>query len=208
MASSAHIETVVFDLGGVLIDWNPRYLYRKIFTREDDVDHFLAEICTRDWHEQQDAGQSTAQATRDLTARHPTYRAEIEAFYGRFDEMLGGPLADSVSVLQDLKRQGTPLFALSNWPAETFPAAQSPYEFLEWFDGIVVSGREGVKKPDRRLFDILYTRHTVVPTATLFIDDVAHNVTAAQALGFHTHHFRDAAGLRAELEGHDLLPGA
>ncbi len=208
MTEPAQIEAVVFDLGGVLIDWNPRYLYRKIFASEDEVEHFLTHICTRAWHEQQDAGQSTVKATRDLVDQHPDLRAEIEAFYTRFDEMLGGPLADTVDVLKGLKQRKVPLFALSNWPAETFPAAQPPYEFLDWFGGTVVSGREGVKKPDARLFQVLCTRHNLTPETSLFIDDVADNIKAAQTLGFQTHHFTDAAALAADLTGRRLLPPA
>jgi len=208
MTESASIETVVFDLGGVLIDWNPRYLYRKIFDTEDEVDHFLDHICTRAWHEKQDAGQSTADATAERIAAFPSHRAEIEAFYDRFDEMLGGPLDETVTVLAALKDAGLPLFALSNWPAETFPEAKSPYEFLSWFRGLIVSGYEGVKKPDPRLFEILCARHGLSPATSLFIDDVQDNISAAQALGFQTHHFTDAATLRMDLVAKQLLSGA
>lgn len=208
MTESASIETVVFDLGGVLIDWNPRYLYRKIFDTEEEIDHFLDHICTRAWHEQQDAGQSTADATAERIAAFPSHRAEIEAFYGRFDEMLGGPLDETVTVLAALKDAGSPLFALSNWPAETFPAPDPPYEFLAWFEAIVVSGYEKVKKPDPRLFEILCTRHDLSPATSLFIDDVQDNISAAQALGFQTHHFTDAATLRMDLVAKQLLSGA
>lgn len=205
MTDTDSITTVVFDLGGVLIDWNPRHLYRKIFDDETKIDWFLDTICTRPWHEQQDAGGSAKDATDSLAAEHPGYEKEILAFYDRFDEMLGGPIKGTVDVLRALKAQETPLYALSNWPAETFPDGTPPYDFLTWFDGLVVSGREGVMKPDPKIFDLLCTRYELTPSSCLFVDDVEHNVQAAAALGFNVHHFTGANRLLQDLQQHGLL---
>ena len=207
MDDAVQVRAVVFDLGGVLIDWNPRHLYRKIFASEDEVEYFLSHVCTRTWHEQQDAGQPAAAGTAELAAAFPEHRTEIEAFYGRFGEMLGGPLTDTVRILEELRDMDYPLFALSNWPAETFPEAEPPYGFLNWFDGIVVSGREQVMKPNRRIFEILCERYHLTPTTSLFVDDVDHNISAARALGFQTHHFTCANTLREDLAARGMLPG-
>jgi 2-haloacid dehalogenase len=208
VADARTVDAVVFDLGGVLIDWNPRHLYRKMFETEEEIDHFLTHVCNRTWHEQQDAGGSAEDATARLCDSFPHFRTEIEAFYGRFSEMLSGPIAGSVDVLAGLRSAGVPMFALSNWPTETFPAAEPPYHFLDWFDGLVVSGREGVKKPDPRIFEILCERHGLTAAKSLFIDDMDYNIEAAAALGFLTHHFTDAPTLHADLQARALLPGA
>lgn len=207
MTNRKNITTVVFDLGGVLIDWNPRYLYRKIFDDESKIDWFLENICTRPWHEQQDAGGSTRDATSTLAKQHPDYASQIEAFYDRFDEMLGGPVFGTVEVLRALKAQNTPVYALSNWPAETFPDGTPPYDFLKWFNGLVVSGYERVMKPEPGIFDILCDRHELSPETCLFIDDVAHNIEAAAKLGFHVHHFTAAKTLGLALQELGLLHG-
>jgi len=201
------IAAVVFDLGGVLLDWNPRHLYRKLIPEPAAMERFLAEVCTHAWHERQDAGGSCAAAVAELSAAFPEQAELIAAFYARFGEMISGPIAGTVEIAAHLRRAGVPLYALSNWPAEIFHHAWA-FEFMRWFEGVVVSGVEGVMKPDRRIFDILLRRYALDPAATLFIDDVAANVAAAAGLGLQVHRFRNPAMLAAELRAHGLIGAA
>lgn len=198
-------RAVLFDLGGVLIDWNPRHLYRRLFAEERRMEDFLATICTQAWNEEHDLGRPFAEGVRLLTARYPHWAAEIRAYDERWGEMLKGPIADSVALLGKLRERGVALFALTNWSAEKFPIARARFDFLDWFTGIVVSGEERLKKPDPRIFALAATRFRLDPGATLFIDDSPHNAAAAARLGFRAHHFADAAGLRRALVGHGLL---
>jgi 2-haloacid dehalogenase len=199
-------SVVVFDLGGVLIDWDPRNLYRKLFAGDEAaMEHFLATVCTPDWNERQDAGRLFAEAEAELIARHPDKAALIRAWGARFDEMIPGALEESVAVLEELKNRGTPLYALSNWSTETFAPQQRRFPFLAWFDGIVISGEEGVIKPDPRIFELLLRRYALVPEQTVFIDDNPDNATAAHALGLHGIHFCSAVTLRRELATLGLL---
>ncbi|MBI1773840.1 MAG: HAD family phosphatase [Proteobacteria bacterium] len=199
-------SVVVFDLGGVLIQWNPRHLYRKLFPEDEAaMERFLATVCTQDWNERQDAGRSFAEAEAELIPRHPEKEALIRAWGARFDEMIPGALDDVVDILNALKGRRTPLYALSNWSAETFPPQRRRFPFLQWFDGIVVSGEEGVIKPDARIFELLLSRYAVQPESAVFIDDNPANAAAASALGLHGIHFRSAPQLRADLAGLGLL---
>ncbi|MFQ5973200.1 MAG: HAD family hydrolase, partial [Alphaproteobacteria bacterium] len=157
--------TVIFDIGGVLIDWDPRHLYRKLFDDEDAMEHFLATVCTPEWNAQQDEGRTVAEGTALLTERFPEHAALILAYYDRFGEMMNGPLEETVSLLGELRGAGTPLYALSNWSRETFPLARERFEFLDWFRGIVISGEEGVKKPDPRIYQLLLHRYRIDPGA-------------------------------------------
>lgn len=203
--SGARPETVIFDLGGVLIDWDPRHLYRKLFDDEGEMENFLATVCNRDWIEQQDAGRPFAEAVEVLAADHPNYRTEIEAFWARWPEMLAGPIDGTVALLETLKAEGLRLYALSNWSAETWPHALDRFGFLAWFDGLVVSGLEGIKKPDPAIYALLLERHRVDPASALFIDDVPVNVEAARRSGISALRFQDAEALRADLVGYGLL---
>jgi 2-haloacid dehalogenase len=194
------IEAVVFDLGGVCIDWDPRHLFRSLFDGDDAaMEYFLAEVCNRDWNAQLDEGRPWAEAVEDLSRRHPEFRAHIVAFRERWAEMLGGAIDDTVAVLDRLHRAGVPLFALSNWSAETYPIARPKFPFLEWFDGVVISGEERIRKPDPRIFRLLLERYGLRAESTAFIDDVAENVAAAQAIGFVGLLYRDGDGLRHDL---------
>ena len=199
------IETVVFDLGGVLVDWDPRYLYRKIFSDEGEMEEFLTTVATLEWHVEQDRGRTTEEATALLTARYPEYEKEIKAFYGRWDEMFGGPIEGTVDVLQELRGRGFPLYALTNWSAETFPLAREKYHFLGWFDEIVVSGEEGMIKPDKDLYAVLAQRTGLDPATTVFVDDSLPNVAAARDLGFNAVAFQNSDQLRRELVRLKLL---
>jgi 2-haloacid dehalogenase len=195
------INTVIFDLGGVLIDWNPRYLYRKVFQDEARMEYFLEHICSSHWNEEQDGGRSLKVGTELLIAQHPDWENEIRLFYGRWTEMIGGVFKDTIQILSAIKNTGNyKLYALTNWSAETFPIAQQRYDFLNWFDGILVSGAEGVKKPDPRIYQLLLERFDINPTKAIFIDDNFRNVLAARYEGIPTIHFKSAQQLAHELE--------
>ncbi|MGZ4639670.1 MAG: HAD family hydrolase [Actinomycetes bacterium] len=191
-------STVVFDLGGVLIDWDPRHLYRRLLP-DDEIDDFLDEIGFAEWNHAQDAGGSWDEAVEALAARHPHRRELIAAYPRRYPETMAGPIEGTVRLLTQLRAAGTRLLALTNWSAETFHHALSTFGFLEMFEDIVVSGVEGVAKPDPRLFTLLIERFALVPAETVFIDDSAANVAAAAELGLTALRFRDPDALRADL---------
>lgn len=199
------IKTLVFDLGGVLIDWNPRYLYRKLIDDENDIDSFLSEVCNAEWNVQQDAGRTLTEATAERIARFPQQKTLIEAFYDRWEEMLGGEIDQTVEILLELKNKGETLYALTNWSGETFPIAEARYDFLQWFDGTLVSGIEKLAKPDPAIFQLLLDRYKLQAKDCLFIDDSKANIEAAARIGFETHHFKSAAGLRQKLIAANLL---
>jgi 2-haloacid dehalogenase len=199
-------SVAIFDLGGVLLEWDPRHLYRKLFDGDDAaMESFLATVCTEAWNEEQDAGRTFADATRELLPRHADKLHLIEAFGRRFDEMIPGPIEGTVAILGELKSRGVPLYAITNWSAETFPSQRKRFAFLAAFDGIVVSGEERVIKPDPRIFRILLDRHGVAARDAVFIDDVATNAAAARALGIHGIHFQSPEALRRELAACGLL---
>jgi 2-haloacid dehalogenase len=194
------IEAIIFDLGGVLIDWNPSYVFDKMFDNEKQKKHFFENICTSDWNEKQDAGRSLKEATETLVAQHPQWKQYIEAYYGRWEEMLGGPIHDTVDVLREIKEKGNyKLYALTNWSAELFPIALERYDFLHWFDGRVVSGEEKIRKPFPEFYQLTLKRFHLQPEKTLFIDDNLRNVEAAQRLGIQVIHFENARQLKKEL---------
>jgi 2-haloacid dehalogenase len=201
------IDTVVFDLGGVLIDWNPRYLYRRLFDDEAAMERFLAEVCTGAWNEQQDAGRPWREAVDSLSAQFPQHAGLIAAYRDGWKEMLGGTIQDSVDLLAELKARGVRLYALTNWSHETFPLAKEigMFGFLHWFEGIVVSGEERLVKPDPRIYQRLFERYSIDPARTIYIDDARRNVDAAAAQGMHAWWFRDPAGLRGWLASHGLV---
>ena len=203
----ARPTTVVFDLGGVLIDWNPRYLYRHLFDDETAMETFLAEVATPEWNARQDEGRTWAAAVEMLASEHPEHRDLIAAYWHRWHEMLGGAIGPTVEILDELRGSGVRLLALTNWSAETFPVARERYHFLEWFDGIVVSGDLKIAKPDPRIFRHLVDHYGLEPSATVFIDDSAANVSAAAALGLTALRFEGAATLRRDLAALGLLDG-
>jgi 2-haloacid dehalogenase len=200
------INTIIFDIGGVLIDWNPKYLYRKILKDEDQVQWFLNNVCTSEWNDQQDAGRSFEEATRELISQYPEWQEAIEAWYGRWQETIQGPIDDTVTLLQELKDlQKFKLYALTNWSAETFPWALDNFNFLHWFEGIVVSGHEKTRKPFPEFYQILFDRYQIDPRHALFIDDNLKNIEGAQAVGLHTIHFQNASQARVELKRFHVL---
>lgn len=200
------IDTIIFDLGGVLIDWNPHYVYRTLFNDEQEMLDFLDTVCTSDWNEEQDAGRPLQEGTDILVAQFPQHEALIRAFYGRWEEMLGGALLGTVDLFKRLKASGKyKIYALSNWSAETYPVAQRHYDFLSWFDGAVVSGVEKMRKPAPEFYQLLLDRYLVDPQTALFIDDNYRNILAAQEAGIKTIHFTSAEELEKELEDLELL---
>lgn len=203
----SEIDTVLFDLGGVLIDWDPRRLYRKLFVDDPaEMERFLTEICSPLWNHRLDAGRRFDDAIAELVAKHPDQAALITAYRDRWAEMLGGDIGPSVALLQRLREGGrVRLCALTNWSAETFPIAREKYPFLGWFDQIVVSGEEGLAKPDPRLFERSIVKLGLVPETTLFIDDNEANIRQGREFGFHCHHYRDPARLAAQITAFGLL---
>jgi 2-haloacid dehalogenase len=200
------INTIIFDLGAVLIDWNPHYMYRTIFSDEEEMKNFLATVTTSDWNEEQDAGRSLAEGTEILVQQFPEHEANIRAFYIRWDEMLGDAFWDTVEILKELKDSGKyKIYALTNWSAETFPKALAKFEFLSWFEGIVVSGAEKMRKPTPAFYQILLDRHEINAEESLFIDDNYRNVVAAEKLGIQSIHFTNAEALRTELIATKIL---
>ena len=201
-----NINNIIFDLGGVLIDWNPDYMYKKIIQDENQRKWFLENICTSDWNEAQDGGRSIEEANELLIQSFPEYKELILAYYTRWEEMLNGPIVGTVDIFRSLKSQNKHgIYALTNWSAETFPRALELFDFLHWFDGRVVSGAEKTRKPFKEIYDIIINRFDLIPTETLFIDDNLRNIQAAQALGIVSIHFQSPEQLRKELIKHKIL---
>jgi 2-haloacid dehalogenase len=199
------VKAVVFDLGGVLIDWDPRYLYRKLLADEAAVEEFLATVCTPEWNAEQDRGRPFAEGVAELVERHPAHAAAIAAYAERWPEMLGGDIPETVELLAELRAAGTPLYALTNWSAETFEVARERFEFLSWFDGVLVSGEERLIKPDPRFFRLLLERFGLDPEATFYVDDSEPNVAVARELGLDAVRFTGPERLRRELAARRLL---
>jgi 2-haloacid dehalogenase len=207
VSSATPPTAVVFDLGGVLIQWDPRHLYRQLMP-EDEVDAFLDEVGFDAWNHQQDAGAAWGPAVEAHAALFPHRRALLAAYPARFPDSLDGPVEGTVAILAELHAAGIRLVALTNWSAETFPYAEAAFDFLALFEGIVVSGREGVAKPDPAVFDLLLSRHDLDPAGTVFVDDSPVNVAAAAAAGLTGLVFTGADRLRADLSRLGLLDGA
>lgn len=206
---SEAVDAVVFDLGGVLVEWDPRLLYRSMLGADEAVDEFLDEVGFAEWNHAVDAGERTwAEAVEQLAAEHPHRRDLIAAYPARFAETLAGPIEGTVALLRELHHDGIRLVALTNWSVELFPHARDRFDFLGLFEGIVVSGEERVAKPDPRIFELLIERYRLDPARTLFVDDRADNVDAARRAGLRGTVFTDPAALRRELSAAGLLRGA
>ena len=194
------INTIIFDLGAVLIDWNPRYMYNNVFQTEEEVEWFLENICTPDWNENQDAGYPLQKATDELVAKHPEWEEEIRAYYGRWTEMLGEPIKETVELFAGLREKNDlKFYALTNWSHETFPVALKRFDFLQWFDGIVVSGEEKTRKPFADFYQILLKRYNIDPSSSILIDDNLRNIKGAEAVGINGIHFINAQQLKDDL---------
>jgi 2-haloacid dehalogenase len=194
-------NTIIFDLGGVLIDWNPEYVFRHVIPDNERRRFFFDQVCTHEWNIEQDAGRPLNVATEMLVEEWPDWEPEIRAYYGRWEEMLGGPIHDTVALLDTLKKDKRyRLLALTNWSAETFPVALERYDFLHWFEGIVVSGTEKTRKPFADIYELLLNRYQVEARQAVFIDDSLKNVEGAEGTGIKGIHFQGAAQLRQVLE--------
>ena len=204
--TKASANIALFDLGRVVLDWEPKRLYAKIFSDPDACDRFLRDVCTMAWHTRHDAGASFADNAAPLIAQFPEFEAEIRAWGGRWMEMFDGYVDGVPALIEQLDARSVPLFALSNMPAETWPLMEAHFPLLDRFASVVVSGEIGLVKPDPDIF--YYTlglMGDVSPDEVLFIDDSPQNIAAADALGFQTHHFEGAAGLERTLKAHGLL---
>ena len=196
---------IVFDIGNVLLRWDPRFLYRKIFDDEAEMEWFLAHVCNPAWNLEQDRGRSFGDAVRELTILHPGHAEAIAAYHSRWQETLPHAIDGSVSILEDLKSRGTGLYAITNWNGEKFREAKARFPFLDSFRDIVVSGDERLLKPDAAIYRLLLERNALNAADCLFIDDSAANVKGAEAVGMMAHQFRSPELLREALSGNSLL---
>ncbi len=194
------ITTIIFDLGGVLIDWNPAYVFNKLLPDKEKRKHFFENICTPEWNEEQDAGRTIKEANEIAIAQHPEWKEHIEAYYGRWEEMLGGPIKETVEIFRQLKESGNyKFYALTNWSAELFPIALQLYDFLHWFDGRLVSGEEKMRKPFPEFYQLLLDRFNIKKGEAIFIDDNLRNAEAAKAFGIETIRFTTPLELKTTL---------
>jgi len=192
------IENVIFDFGGVLVEWNPRYLYRDYFENENEMEYFLQSVCTDEWNLQQDNGRSLAEGTRLLQAKFPEYHALIQLYYDKWEQMLKREYPETVAILYQL-REKYKVYGLTNWSGETIGIAYKRYPFFKAFDGIVVSGDEKMVKPDKKIYHLLLDRYQLKPANTVFIDDNLLNVIAAKEIGLYAIHYKNPEQLREEL---------
>lgn len=195
----------MFDIGNVVVVWDPRNVYRKMTDDEDAVEAFLEQVCNSDWNHRGDLGEPWHDLVDELAAAHPERREWIEAYHRRWGEMLGDVIQESAGALHALRAAGVPVYGLSNFSAETWPLARDRYDVLGAFDDVVVSGEVGVAKPDPAMFELAAKRFDVTPATTLFIDDRADNIAAAESCGWQTHHFTDATALQPALARMGLL---
>jgi len=202
--SNVMINTIVFDFGGVLIDWNPKYVYQSMFNDDAKMDWFLSNVCTNDWNLEQDRGRSFAEGTAILRKDFPEYSDYIDTFHSKWEQMVKGEILETVMILKELKRTYK-IYGLTNWSAETFPIALNRFDFLQLFDGIVVSGEEKMIKPDKQFFQLLLNRYKLKAAECIFIDDNRKNIEAAYELGFNVIHFSSPENLRAELKARKIL---
>tara|TARA_B110000238_G_scaffold7033_2_gene7194 strand:+ start:942 stop:1565 length:624 start_codon:yes stop_codon:yes gene_type:complete len=201
MKPNLNIKNVIFDLGGVLIDWNPDKVYKDVFNNDSEkMIHFYTKICTQDWNENQDAGYPMAKATEERVALFPEYEKEIRMFYGRWDDMLGDQIQGTVDILKELSDDPNyKVVALTNWSHETFPKAIAKFSFLKWFEGILVSGEEKTRKPFPEIYELTLSKFNLKAGESLFIDDNLRNIEAAKKFGIHSIHFQSPEQLNKEL---------
>ncbi len=203
------VKNIIFDLGGVLIDWNPEYLYKKIIPDENQRKWFLENICTFEWNEEQDGGRTIQEANKILIEKYPDFKEWIESYYARWEEMLSGPLQETVELFKELKKKNTySFYALTNWSAETFPRALEIFDFLHWFDGRLVSGEVNLKKPQQEIYELIISKYNLIPEQTLFIDDNVRNINAAKETGLICLHFQSSSQVKNYLLENNLLPSS
>lgn len=194
------IKTIIFDFGGVLVDWNPHHLYDGYFGNREKADWFLANICNMDWNSQMDAGKPFAVGVAELSAQFPDWKHEIEIYYTRWIEMMGEEIPGMKNIIQYLKSRGFRILGLSNWSAETFCQVRNKYEIFDLLDGMLISGHEHMIKPNEDFFRLLLERFSVHADECIFVDDNLANVDAASRVGMHAIHFINATQLKSELE--------
>lgn len=194
------IKNIIFDFGGVLLDWNPRYLYKSYFNNDEEMEHFLADICNGEWNIKQDAGRPFAEAVKELQAKYPEYAEAIQMYDDDWEKMLKCELPESIDLLKELKSMGYGIYGLTNWSAEKIGYAFANFSFFSLFDGIVVSGVEKVVKPDRRIYEILLERYSLKPGECAFIDDNQDNVDMAKMLGINAIRFDNIGNVKEHLE--------
>lgn len=194
------IKNIIFDFGGVLLDWNPRYLYKSYFNNDEEMEHFLADICNGEWNIKQDAGRPFAEAVKELQAKFPEYAEAIQMYDDDWEKMLKCELPESIDLLKELKSMGYGIYGLTNWSAEKIGYAFANYSFFSLFDGIVVSGVEKVVKPDRKIYEILLERYSLKPGECVFIDDNQDNVDMAKVLGINAIRFDNIGNVKEHLE--------
>jgi 2-haloacid dehalogenase len=199
------VEAVVFDVGGVLLDWSPEYLYRRLIADEAERRHFLSEVCSPEWNRMQDAGRPWSEAVEELISRFPDYADLITAYDSHWEEMVAGPIEPTVEILHELEMAGVPIYALTNFSSAKWQIAKERWPFLQDFDGEVVSGDVGVIKPDPRIYEILIQRYSLDPQRTFYTDDHPENVDAAKRLGFQAELFTTPEQLRKQLESRELI---
>ena len=199
-----NINTIIFDFGGVLIDWNPRYMYRDEFEESSEMEHFLTHICSEDWNLQQDKGRSLSEGTKLLQDKFPKHRKKIQLYYDQWEKMIKGYIPQNVKVLRKLKEKYK-LYGLTNWSAETFPIVFKRFSFFKLFDGIVISGEEKLIKPDKKIFELIVERYRLEAKNSLFIDDNMNNIQAAKEIGFATIHVLEKTDLKTELYALGLI---
>ena len=202
---SAAIDAVLFDLGRVLLDWDPRYYYRRFFANDEALEHFVQQAVPHDWYLEMDAGKPVELAVAERQRACPDYARLIARWKEGWPVMLRGPIDESVAILGELRREGLRLYALTNFSAETWPLAKARFEFLSWFEDAIVSGEHGIVKPDPRIFELAIARCRLEPARTVFIDDVPANVEAARACGLQAIRYTGAEKLREDLAALGLL---
>jgi 2-haloacid dehalogenase len=201
-----NIHAIIFDFGGVLLDWDPRYLYRRFFPDQPKaMDQFLFEINFYEWNAQQDKGRTFAEGIAELSLQFPQHAHLIQTYFDYWEESIRGPISGSIEILQGLKQKGYPLYGLSNWSAETYPRARVKYPFFELFDEVILSGAVKLNKPDPAIFKLLLDKVGHTASECILIDDSEHNINAAKKLGFVTIHFTSPQQLQTELQRMSLL---
>ncbi len=205
--STVDIKNIIFDLGGVLIDWNPDYVFLKVFKGDKlKLKEFYEKVCTFEWNENQDAGYPLDKATEDRIKIFPEYEDQIRMYYGKWEEMIGGEIKEVVTILKNLVRENNfRVLALTNWSAETFPIALKKFDFLHLFEGIVVSGTEKTRKPFSDIYEIILNRYNLIASESIFIDDNIRNIKAANKFGIKTIHFKDPLQLKTDLKISGIL---
>ena len=198
------IKNIIFDFGGVLIDWDPRYFYKDVFSDTQEMEYFLSDIWSPQWNMKHDAGFSFSEITHELQELYPKYRNEIEMYQQNWEIMIKGEISENTQLLNPLKSKYR-LFGLTNWSAEAFPVIYHKYEFFKVFEGIVVSGEEKVVKPGKEIYQLLINRYGLLANESLFIDDSLKNIETANDLGFSTIHINGTQSLKAQLMSLGLI---